>query len=140
MPCVATWTSGLSWNIKLGLAWTVAETASASIRSGDVLSAYLFLLSGNNRDVGFVQGVNGSMQLLVAFPAGWLADHMRRDRVLRIAAVLGAIAGCALLTALVLQLDVTYLFLAAALLGVYRGFNNPALESIYADSVPTGQR
>lgn len=104
-----------------------------------MLSAYLFLLSGNNRDVGFVQGVNGSMQLLVAFPAGWLADHMRRDRVLRIAAALGAIAGCALLTALVLQLDVTYLFLAAALLGVYRGFNNPALESIYADSVPTGQ-
>lgn len=81
-----------------------------------------------------------TLQLLVAFPAGWLADHMRRDRVLRIAAALGAIAGCALLTALVLQLDVTYLFLAAALLGVYRGFNNPALESIYADSVPTGQR
>ena len=49
--------------LQLGLFWTVVETASMSIRSGDVLSAYIYLLTGTNSDVGFVQGVNGGMQV-----------------------------------------------------------------------------
>ena len=79
-------------------------------------------------------------QLVVAFPAGWLADRTRRDAVLCLAAGIGAIAGLSLLTAVIFELQVAYIFAAAALLGTYRGFNNPALESIYADSVPTGYR
>jgi hypothetical protein len=35
---------------------------------------------------------------------------------------------------------VIMLYVALGLIGGYRGFNNPAVESIFADSVATGQR
>ena len=35
---------------------------------------------------------------------------------------------------------VIMLYVALGLVGGYRGFNNPAVESIFADSVATGQR
>ncbi|KAK9790334.1 hypothetical protein WJX73_002596 [Symbiochloris irregularis] len=129
---------GLSWNVKLGLIWTTLETASMSCRSGDVLSGFLFLKTKENSIVGFIQGVNGLMQLVCAFPGGWLADSTRRDRLLKLAAVLGLAAGCCLFTAVLLQLNMAFIFLAMLLMGAYRGFYNPALESLYADSVPTG--
>ena len=34
----------LTWNTRLGLIWTALEFASVSIRAGDVLSAYLYLV------------------------------------------------------------------------------------------------
>ena len=81
-----------------------------------------------------------SVQLCAAFPAGYLADRGRRDVMLRVSAVLGALAGASLLAAVYLQLPMPYFYLALSLMGLYRGFSNPPLESIYADSVPTGTR
>ena len=34
-----------------------------SVRAGDVLSAYVYLLTKDNALVGFIQGVNGIMQV-----------------------------------------------------------------------------
>lgn len=47
---------------QLALHWSLWENFSASIRSGDVLSAYLYLLTGDNAVVGYVQGANGILQ------------------------------------------------------------------------------
>jgi MFS family permease len=129
----------LNSNVRLTLWWTWVETASSSIRSGDVLSAFIYLRTGDNSTVGYIQGVNGAMQLLLAVPAGWLADRYRRDAVLRGAAAVGAFAAAVYCWVLFTDAPVIMLYVALGLIGGYRGFNNPAVESIFADSVATGQ-
>jgi len=49
--------------VQLGLAWTALELASVSVRSGDCLSAFVYLVKGSNSWVGYVQGINGVMQV-----------------------------------------------------------------------------
>ena len=58
----------------------------------------------------------------------------------QLAAGLGCVAGFSLLLAVLFETQVGYVFAAMALMGAYKGINNPAIESIYADSVPTGRR
>lgn len=130
----------MNYNVRLSLWWTVVENVSGSIRAGDALSAYLFLLTKKNSVVGFVQGINGILQLVVALPAGWLADRTRRDLVLRIGAVVGLAGGIALAWAITFTHSATAIAIAMALLGCYRGFYNPALEALFADSVASGRR
>ena len=76
---------------QLALWFNLLETASASVRAGDALSAYLWLVTESNRAVGWLQGAVGVAQLVAALPAGWAADHprCRRDSVLKGAAALG---------------------------------------------------
>ena len=60
--------------------------------------------------------------------------------MLRVAAAVGATAGATLAAVLVLRLPVWTVIAAMAGLGAYRGLYNPPLESIFADSIVTGQR
>ena len=71
----------LTWNTRLGLLYTVFEFASQSVRSGDVLSGYLFLVTDRNSTVGFIQGVNGVLQ------ASALSEHSRTAKSLLAAAI-----------------------------------------------------
>ena len=64
----------------------------------------------------------------------------RRDTMLRVAAAIGAIGGATLAAVLVFRLPIWAVFAAMAGLGAYRGIYNPPLESIFADSIVTGQR
>ena len=52
-----------SWNVRLGIAWTAVEFASRTVRGGDIVSVLLFQQTGSHAAVGYVQGVNGIMQL-----------------------------------------------------------------------------
>ena len=112
--------------------------------------------------------------MILAAPAGWLADRCRRDSVLRGAALVGLLAAIVFGFVLVTDASILWLSVAMGLVGGYRlaeqkreaagvdqsmegnsvlrsgdrlsecycnrGFNNPPLESIFADSVQTGQR
>ena len=49
--------------LQLVLIWTLFETGSASVRSGAILSAYIYLCTGSNSAVGYVQGVTGIAQV-----------------------------------------------------------------------------
>ena len=80
------------------------------------------------------------LQMVAALPAGWLADKYRRDRILKAAAVLGALAGVGLAVTLVDALPIKALFAATALLGCYTGFNNAPLEALFSDCIPRGRR
>ncbi|KAL0048731.1 hypothetical protein WJX82_009744 [Trebouxia sp. C0006] len=128
-----------SHNVKLALIWTLFETGSASVRSGAILSAYIYLCTGSNSTVGYVQGITGIAQMVAALPAGWMADKYRRDYILKGAAALGAIAGASLAITLLYKLPVNVLFGACALLGTYTGFNNAPLEALFADCIPRGK-
>jgi hypothetical protein len=48
--------------LQLALWWCLFENASASVRSGDIFSGFIYLISGSNSTVGFIQGINGCMQ------------------------------------------------------------------------------
>ena len=50
--------------LQLALWWCLFENASASVRSGDIFSGFIYLISGSNSTVGFIQGINGCMQVL----------------------------------------------------------------------------
>ena len=80
------------------------------------------------------------MQLLVYFPAaGYAADHHRRDTVLKMAGVIGMFAS--FMTALALyREDYTSLLVAFGIWGIFSAFQSPAMESLFEDSVPQGQR
>ena len=80
------------------------------------------------------------MQLFAAVPAGLLTDKCRRDTVLRIAAGIGLVAGLTLAYCLFFSAPVWAFMIAMGLVGSYKGFNNPAIESIFADSVQRGKR
>ncbi|EFN59526.1 hypothetical protein CHLNCDRAFT_138179 [Chlorella variabilis] len=86
-----------------------------------------------------MQGVNGVLQMLVALPAGYLADRHRRDTMLRAGAAVCAVAGAVLACALMLRPTVWMLGAAMALLGCYRGIYSAALEAIFADSIMQGR-
>lgn len=126
---------------QLALWFNLLETASASVRAGDALSAYLWLVTESNRAVGWLQGAVGVAQLVAALPAGWAADHprCRRDAVLKGAAALGLLSALAFGSALIFdRSSMVELFVAVALLGAWKGAATPPFESIFADSVATG--
>ena len=79
-------------------------------------------------------------QMLLAIPVGWAADRHRRDTMLRIAAAIGVLAAGCLAVDLVFALPVWTLYIAAGLLGSYRGSYNAPVEAIFADSIPVGSR
>ena len=60
--------------------------------------------------------------------------------MLRVAAGIGLVAGLTLAYCLFFSAPVWAFMIAMGLVGSYKGFNNPAIESIFADSVQRGKR
>ena len=103
--------------------------------------------------MGYVQGANGIAQLLTAFLAGYAADTFRRDRCLKVGALLGLVAAGVMVWALCPSLSpspsslsssveelpkVWKIAVAMMAFGIYTSSYNAALESLFADSVVTG--
>lgn len=145
-------------NVRLALLFTFTAGTARGVWSYTVLSGYLYALSETNSAVGVAEGAQGLAQLAMALVAGaiLLAEDQRRDRVLKTASVLGLIAAAGLLLALSMGVNtwrlgaewalgdmssaLQLMTVALALFGSYQGFWSTALETIYADSVPTGRR
>ncbi|KAG7391183.1 hypothetical protein PHYPSEUDO_005544 [Phytophthora pseudosyringae] len=126
-------------NVQLVFLFTVIYSSASSIISQQVLSGYVYALTASNAPVGFVKGIQGFAQLLCAFPAGYAADCTRRDRILVIAGIVGVVA--AALTAVAFELGgMTLIYVAFGLWGVFVAFQSSAMEALFADSVPMGQR
>ena len=60
--------------------------------------------------------------------------------MLRMAAAIGLVAGLTLAYCLFSSAPVWAFMVAMGLVGAYKGFNNPPIESIFADSVQRGKR
>ena len=150
--------TGSNLNINLALAFTFMGSAARGVWSFATLTNYLEGMTGSVLSVGIAEGVQGICQALVALLAGWYADKFSRDSVLQFAGVLGllTVAGM-LLTILIpgwdfhnpgdpvwswMDSSVRYPLLVGALgcWGAYQGVWNTSLETIFADSVPMGQR
>jgi len=51
------------------------------------------LQNDNPEAVGFITAVMGMTELIASFPTGVLADHHRRDSMLKISSFVGFVAG-----------------------------------------------
>mmetsp|Transcript_9044 Transcript_9044/g.12124 ORF Transcript_9044/g.12124 Transcript_9044/m.12124 type:complete len:541 (+) Transcript_9044:210-1832(+) len=159
----------MNWNVKLALIFTGGNIATWAITQGQLLSGYLYLLTGgSNSFIGTCNAMTGLAQL-VAFPVGYLGDKYRRDSLFRVGGVVGIF--CIILSifgfCFVPPFEepdcpsigteegedcseskvlgcfgslCIFIYLMVASWGLWGGTTNPTLESIFADSVETGDR
>jgi MFS family permease len=104
-----------------------------------------------------VKGIQGVVQMIAAIPGGWACDRFRRDTILKISSVLGIF--CALLTVvafykvlsdclfrffhsqlLFVQGHLMLIYVAFGFWGIFCALQGPALEALFADSIPNGER
>ncbi|TYZ69085.1 hypothetical protein PybrP1_011404 [[Pythium] brassicae (nom. inval.)] len=130
---------GAAHNVKNTYLFTLFYWAARSILFQQVISGYIFVLTDSNQPVGIVKGIQGISQLVFSLPAGYLADHTRRDTVLKIAGVIGLL-GSLLTFAGVQASSLKLIYVAFGLWGLFSAFQSPAMEAIFADSIPHGRR
>jgi MFS family permease len=130
----------VSRNVTIVLLYTFFSFAGRSIWNQNVLATFCFLLrDGDPKSVGYMTAAMGLAQLLVSFPAGFLADKYRRDAMLKGASLIGVAAVATTIVALHYS---SYPFLVGALCvwGFFYGVANPSITALFADSIPDGQR
>ena len=134
-------------NVKLTLCFTMLLSVSSSLLFDNPFAQLTYLLRNDNTSVGLASGVKGLVQLLMALPAGALADRFGRQRLLRAAAIVMAI--CSSYTAFVLihlrprVSDSSFFYFltsAACVWGVFMGIHSAPLAALFGDSVASGNR
>ncbi|GLD97971.1 hypothetical protein PINS_up006668 [Pythium insidiosum] len=126
-------------NVKNAYVVTFFLWAARSILFQQIISGYVFVLTNSNKPVGVVKGIQGISQLLFSFPAGYLADKTRRDTILKVSGAIGLFSTLLTFVA-VEQTSLSLLYVAFALWGFFAAFQDPAMEALFADSIPHGQR
>jgi len=125
-------------NVKLTFFFSFFNSLGRGIWFGNVFSAYIYFIAGkSNILLGWTSVATGLTMTALVFPAGLMADRIRRDLALTISAVLGAIS---LAIMLAFGQDIYWIFVALVFWGAFQGFNRPALEALLADSIPTRRR
>ena len=139
-------------NVKLALWFTFLSSASRTVWSFSVLTNYLYYITSADENrtlfVGISEGIQGGVQAVVAVVAGIAAGRTRTDEVMKYGGVLGIIAvACTLFSLLAPwpwanEGNVRYWMITASVgtWGAYQGVWSTTLETIYADSIPTGKR
>uniref|UniRef100_K3W7L5 Major facilitator superfamily (MFS) profile domain-containing protein n=1 Tax=Globisporangium ultimum (strain ATCC 200006 / CBS 805.95 / DAOM BR144) TaxID=431595 RepID=K3W7L5_GLOUD len=129
----------LDHNVKFVFLFTLSYWSASSIISQQVLAGYIYVLTGSNTSVGIVKGIQGLAQLMVALPAGFAADFLRRDRILAFAGAVGVLTS--LLSGFAFQVEsLSLIYVSFGLWGAFTALQSPAMEALFADSVPLGQR
>lgn len=127
----------LNSNVRLIFIFTILQSLGRGIWQGSVLSAFIFYIAGESTTwLGFTSAASGITMTLVVFPAGFMADKFRRDKLLKFAGIFGLISSAFMIFAQ----DLLLIFIALAFWGLFQGFNRPANESLLADSIQSGQR
>ena len=131
-------------NVVLSLVFVFTGGVASGVFGYAVLSAYLLgLTGGSNTSVGFAEGLQGIVQVVVALPCGWVADVYTRSLPLRVASVIGiSFVGCtlAVLHAVPEARQFPFLCGCLGLLGAFQGAFSGSVEALFADSVPTARR
>ncbi|MHA1746550.1 MAG: MFS transporter [Promethearchaeota archaeon] len=128
----------LNHNVRVVLFFTFMQSLGRGIWMGNVLSSFIYLLSDSSPELlGLTSAATGVTMTIIVFPSGYLADRLRRrDWMLRVAAIFGLIS----VGILFFANNITMIFVALIIWGLYQGITRPSLEAIFADSVPTGNR
>jgi len=134
----------LNINVALTLTFTLVYFLFAGVWSFAILGPYLFLLTKSNTAVGSAEGLQGAAEALAAIPAGFFADKLSREKVLSFSATVGFLATLISSIALLVPSSQNSKFFqvcfALVLWGIQKGLWSPALEALFADSLPSGNR
>ena len=137
---------GMNRNVWNTLALQPTIGICTSLTTASQMSAYLLLRTGSQTKVGLAVGAQGVANLCAAFPGGWIGDRYGRSVAIRMAVCFGAIGYVSVMVCVQFAKDLTtehqYYCIAAALffVGLYTGSQNPNVEAIFGDSVPSGSR
>ncbi|KAG9400525.1 hypothetical protein AC1031_010744 [Aphanomyces cochlioides] len=126
-------------NVKLAYVFTIIYFSCRSIILEQVLSGYVFVLTQSNEPVGIVNGVLGLVQMIAAIPGGWAVYHSRRDTILKISSFLGVLSAILSIAAFSIG-NMMAVYVAFGFWGLFSALQSPALESLFADSIPNGER
>ncbi|TYZ65701.1 hypothetical protein PybrP1_002519 [[Pythium] brassicae (nom. inval.)] len=133
------WWSRIAHNVQTAYAFTLFYWAARSILFQQVLSGYVFVLTNSTKPVGVVKGIQGISQLVFSFPAGYCADHIRRDSILKVSAAIGLLSS--MLTFYAVEASsMSMLYVTFGLWGLFAALQSPAMEALFADSIPHGER
>ncbi|MHA1585349.1 MAG: MFS transporter [Promethearchaeota archaeon] len=127
----------LNHNVKLVFLFTFTQSLGRGIWMGNVLSSFIYLLAGSSSELlGLTSAASGVAMTLVVFPAGIFSDRLRRDYMLRLAAIFGIIS----LVILFIATNLEMIFISLIIWGLYQGVTRPSLEALFADSIHSGSR
>ncbi|KAI9982786.1 hypothetical protein PInf_008796 [Phytophthora infestans] len=130
---------GVTHNVWTAYIFTLFFWSARSILFQQVVAGYVFVLTESNKPVGIVKGIQGISQLLFSLPGGYFADHIRRDTVLKLSGAIGVVG--AVITFFSVELtSINALYVAFGLWGLFAAFQSPAMEALFADSIPPGKR
>jgi MFS family permease len=140
-------------NVRASFSFTVSYALSSGIWGNSVLSGYLMEIPPkNNVQVGFAEGLQGTVQLLAALPAGRWADQHGRARMLRLSAAVGFAAIVCFYVALGIgaaldhsttndgHLEFAMMCIALGMYGLFDGMSSGAQDAIFHDSVSSEHR
>ncbi|MFX0185363.1 MAG: MFS transporter [Candidatus Hodarchaeota archaeon] len=129
--------NSMNHNVKLVFAFTFFQSFGRGIWMGNVLSSYIFLIANESNELlGLTSAITGIAMTVTVIPSGVVSDRIPRHFLLRSAAVVGFIGLFFALSANTLE----NIFLALLFWGLFQGMNRPSVESIFADSVESGNR
>ena len=136
----------LNANVRFTLLYALLLSIASSLTFDNVFAQLIKMLRNDNTSVGIASGVKGTTQLLLALPAGWIADRIGRQAVLRAASAFALLSVG--YTAIVLTMrhrfsdDALYALLlgGTALWGVFMGLHSAPLAALFGDSVASGRR
>lgn len=127
----------LNHNVKLAFIFSFLQSFGRGIWMGNVLSAYIFFFSNkSNILLGWTSAASGLTLTVFVFPAGYFADKIGRDKLLKIAAIVGVIG----LGFIAFGKSLPFIFIALVFWGLFQALTRPSLESIIADSLESGKR
>ncbi|CAH0515248.1 unnamed protein product [Peronospora belbahrii] len=129
----------ITHNVWTAYVFTLFFWSARSILFQQVVAGYVFVLTSSNKPVGIVKGIQGISQLLFSLPAGLFADRIRRDTILKLSGAIG-IVGAIITFVSVKTTSINGLYVAFGLWGLFAAFQSPAMEALFADSIPPGKR
>eukprot|EP00759_Apiculatamorpha_spiralis_P050670 PhF_6_TR4856/c0_g1_i3/m.6803 len=132
----------LSRNCYLVWCFVLFNGLGSSIWSGAILTVYIYNRADHsNTMVGFLAGLIGLAEMVVALFCGVGVDKFARRPFIRAAVCCGIAAGGTMIYAVHWSsTELTFMYVTLALWGATTGLWNPAVESLYADSVTSGDR
>jgi len=99
----------------------------------------IYIIYDNYIILGWLSFVNGVSEVIAAIIAGYLVDVLSRQLVARMAGCIGMIAVILGIVAVYTE-KLGFFYASSSLFGAYTGTNSSSMESLFADSVISGQR
>jgi len=128
-----------------GLVADALHTLGSELYKASVLPSFVLEVGGSNFDVGVAEGLQGISRMVIALPAGYLADKWSRRACIRLGSFLQVVASlCLLFTALLAtpgsKQGFRLICISFCIQGICDGVKRGPTVALMEDSCPAGRR